>query len=429
MLTLKPSKCVLVLTCFVASAFNIESLREWLCEACLAWQHMKICNAAKYLGFYLGPMATPLQWTKALDKFQSRVGIINSGHAPAHIVRFLYATRALPTLGYLAQLLDPPKNIITIGLHSVIKVLRMAGNSLSYRTAFSLETLGGPNLTDISVYLKSCLIRSACKTVTGHEELQCKLLLASIESLSFARHRYKHAIPPGWDAPAFCTTLGGASQLLPQEISGRQNGPSNTTSLQSKILKSLIIGKDISDLAWRRLLGDRISNMCSDDFDDESHVLSNGELQAVCGVLMKLSPGPRMCVIKTLVNSWTTSCRMGEDIDLPCFFCGEDMEDDLCHYLECDTFWTLLVMSANLKLRAKSFLSLSPTHRIGLLNPSVIGFKLLAGAFLVYHGLKFSHISEVKSALASGDLGPIHELTYKLAEIQYCELIEDCDLT
>ena len=86
-------------------------------------------------------------------------------------------------------------------------------------------------------------------------------------------------------------------------------------------------------------------------------------------------------------------------------------------------------MSANLKLRANSFLSLSPTHRIGLLNPSVICFQLLAGAFLVYHGLKFSHISEVKSALASGDLGPIHELTYKLAEIHYCELIEDCDLT
>ena len=170
--------------------------------------------------------------------------------------------------------------------------------------------------------------------------------------------------------------------------------------------------------------------MCSDDFDDESYVLSDGELQAVCTVLLKLGAGPRTCVIKTLVNSWTTSCRMGEDIDLPCFLCGdEDMEDDLCHYLECDTFGTLLVMSANLKLRANSFLCLSPTHRIGLLNPSVIGFKLLAGAFLVYHGLKFSHIAEVKSALASGVLGPIHELTHKIAESQYCELIEDCDLT
>ena len=39
---------------------------------------------------------------------------------------------------------------------------------------------------------------------------------------------------------------------------------------------------------------------------------------------------------------------MGESVDLPCFSSGEDMEDDLDHYLECDTFWTLLVTSAGL---------------------------------------------------------------------------------
>ena len=74
---------------------------------------------------------------------------------------------------------------------------------------------------------------------------------------------------------------------------------------------------------------------------------------------------------------------MGEAVDLPCCYCGEDMQDDLDHYLECDTMWSLLINSANLGSQSVSFLSLAPSQRLGLLQPSVIRFKLPAGAFLV----------------------------------------------
>ena len=73
-------------------------------------------------------------------------------------------------------------------------MLRLAGNSLSFRTAFSLDTLGGPKFPDIAVYLKSCLIRTATKTVSGHEQLHNSLVNASIDALPLARHRFSNAI-------------------------------------------------------------------------------------------------------------------------------------------------------------------------------------------------------------------------------------------
>ena len=245
----------------------------------------------------------------------------------------------MPTLGYIAQLVKPPKDIIRIGMNSVMKVLRLAGNSLSYRTAFSFDTLGGPKFPDIVLYINSCLIRTACRTVSGHEELHCSLLRAGIEALPFANHRFIHAIPDGWDAPAFCSLSVEASLRLPIEISRSQNdGVLIRGSLQAKIFKHLSVSEDVRGLAWRKLLGERLSTLCPDEFE-EKYVLSEAHFKELCKVLMTLGPGPRLCVIKTLVNSWATSCRMGESVDLPGFFCGLDMEDDLTHYLECDSFW------------------------------------------------------------------------------------------
>ena len=114
---------------------------------------------------------------------------------------------------------------------------------------------------------------------------------------------------------------------------------------------------------------------------------------------------------------------MNESVMLPCFFCGADMDDDLDHYLECEEFWTLLISSAGLSHKGTRFLNLPPTERLGLLNPSTLTCKLLAGAHLVYHALKFDHMAEVHSALASSDLHPIYDLTIRLAVHHYRDLI------
>ena len=104
------------------------------------------------------------------------------------------------------------------------------------------------------------------------------------------------------------------------------------------------------------------------------------------------------------------------------------MEDDLDHYLACDTFWTLLISSAGLSSLSTSFLLLPPSLRLGILHPTSLGFKLLAGAYLVYHALKLEHIEVVKGALAAGDLSVVHQLTISLAGLHYSDIIRQSDL-
>ncbi len=134
---------------------------------------------------------------------------------------------------------------------------------------------------------------------------------------------------------------------------------------------------------------------------------------------MKLDEGPRLMVIKTLVNSWATTRRYHEDIQLPCLFCALEFGDSLPHYLACDTLWTLLVSAASLRT---SFLGAPPLTRACFSAPSVVGCSLLAGAFLVYHAIRRQHLDEALAAIAAGDLSPTHCLVLELAKFHYASI-------
>ena len=91
----------------------------------------------------------------------------------------------------------------------------------------------------------------------------------------------------------------------------------------------------------------------------------------------------KMCVFKTWIGGWTTSVRSHEPVCMDCLFgCHGDAKDDLRHYIECSPLWQLageaLGVQAPLDLR----------ERIGIMNPSVERFTLLALAFQGYHYAK-----------------------------------------
>ena len=71
-LTLKPKKCLMVLTASEASESNINVIRLWLKDNCPEWANFQITNSGKYLGFYLGPKTAVLQWRDPLLKFKAR---------------------------------------------------------------------------------------------------------------------------------------------------------------------------------------------------------------------------------------------------------------------------------------------------------------------------------------------------------------------
>ena len=59
------------------------------------------------------------------------------------------------------------------------------------------------------------------------------------------------------------------------------------------------------------------------------------------------------------------------------------------------------------------------SQRLGLLSPSVVGFDLVAFAFLVHWAVKLERNQLVLQASASGYLSPVQELRIRLADLHY----------
>ena len=104
----------------------------------------------------------------------------------------------------------------------------------------------------------------------------------------------------------------------------------------------------------------------------------------IVGVSKSLGPRMMMILIKSWLNSWTTSTRMHEDETGECIFCCGG-GDALHHYLRCDHLWTLLISCAGLNVK---WLTKTPAQRLGFVEPNSTSLLLLVVAFKVYHGMK-----------------------------------------
>ena len=108
-------------------------------------------------------MSGKVQWVKALRKCQDRISSIHYLLSPAATAKGQFSSRALSTLGYIAQVVPLPANAKHIGLHAVMTCLHMCGNSLNNKTAFSFDCPGGPKFPD----LYACLLSAAINPSKG----------------------------------------------------------------------------------------------------------------------------------------------------------------------------------------------------------------------------------------------------------------------
>ena len=109
--TLKPRKCVLVLTSVLCSEENIQRVRTWLKANIPQWASMQIARTGKYLGVYLGPGAQELQWVAPIKKFQERVDVIWGAHSPAFEAALDYNSKAVSVSTFVSQFCPPPPNM------------------------------------------------------------------------------------------------------------------------------------------------------------------------------------------------------------------------------------------------------------------------------------------------------------------------------
>lgn len=79
-------------------------LRAWALERLPEWVGFAVVSEALYLGVRIGPIAGRVLWGDAIAKWKGRSLEIARSGTPASPAADLYRARALPTLGYIAQI-------------------------------------------------------------------------------------------------------------------------------------------------------------------------------------------------------------------------------------------------------------------------------------------------------------------------------------
>jgi len=187
-LKLKPKKSILIATVLQLSGWNLDMIRAWLTRAVPHWENLVIKDSAKYLGFFIGPTSGASQWIAAAQKYSERVVSIKHMKLPLRLAVNRHNYYAVPVLGYIAQLALPPPHIVRFELSAILQALGFAGNSMTCETAFSMGDLLGFTPTRPSVYMESCMIRSAFKTFAGIPEMHFELAGKARESSCLSSH-------------------------------------------------------------------------------------------------------------------------------------------------------------------------------------------------------------------------------------------------
>ena len=102
--------------------------------------------------------------------------------------------------GYVAQIVPPPQSFKVTELRVANKLLRVATSSFSANSIYSLDVYHGPRLNRPVVYLYSCLVRAAAKTLHGFTLQHKTLLDRALDSLPLALLQHGRARPVGWDS-------------------------------------------------------------------------------------------------------------------------------------------------------------------------------------------------------------------------------------
>jgi len=366
----------------------------------------------KYLGMYIGPGVLPeTNWESPSRKFEERVSQIASSGLPAALIPYQFVSKAVSVLGYIGQLLGPPAKFKAFELRMAAKVFGFATNSVSTNEIYNLNFYGGPSLSRPSLHLHSCRVRACLKTFTGFVNMHNKLAHEYVDATFFNKLFPGASVPEGWNTTALCTNLwnmyqGNVSDDDFPELGNivckhRQlcrTNPRHGSGLQKKVAKDL---RECVPNSWVTLQRRRFSTLGIPPTFSLPCDLPKYLIRTSKG----LPPQVRMIALKTWCNSWATTERYHEEVQLECVFgCGGS--DNLAHYLICDVLWTLLIgiLDPRISILCPDVLpGLLSAHRACYHNAGKPSLIFLAIAFKVYHAIRRDYSHLVTSAFEQND--------------------------
>ena len=183
-------------------------------------------------------------------------------------------------------------------------------------------------------------------------------------------------------APAVRQISPGGPNLALFGSVGRPPG----APVQATVMRALQVPFVLPECS--RLLNLKLKVTLAPDQYSEIHNLISGFqwLSDLIAVLQEVKIHTRVVWLKTVCGAWTTSHRMHEEHQLPCFYGCVECNDTLTHYLQCPILWQLAREAIPFEE------SSSIAHRLALTEPTTRTLNRLAIAFSLYHNTKNDHV-------------------------------------
>ena len=209
-LHVKDRKCVIIPIATRFAPHVVELFRDWLCANLPEWGSMAVVASGKYLGFALGPGAGASSWSGPIAKWRWRVSSISAeGFAPS-VGTLCYNFRSLPVLGYVAQLLPPPADLLRLELDAEHRILHFPGRVLAAAAFVHLDEVGMVPFHSAVASCSAAIIRTALSGKIDWRTPWRRMTSALTERLPFCRVLNEQFWGAHWVEPAcFCSTLAG----------------------------------------------------------------------------------------------------------------------------------------------------------------------------------------------------------------------------
>ena len=134
---------------------------------------MQIADAAKLLGFFVGPGCGKLNWREPIIKLTKRVNDIKFATAPIQVNAYEYNVRVSSVLSYQAQLIPLDSRHFMLERIALHTVFRVPWNTFRHKDFFSLQCLGGPKVRSFNVACASALYRTASRDHFSSTTAEC----------------------------------------------------------------------------------------------------------------------------------------------------------------------------------------------------------------------------------------------------------------
>eukprot|EP00973_Karenia_brevis_P011142 1507863-Karenia_brevis.AAC.1 len=123
-LVLKPKKCFLIPLSAPLSLHVVSSVRHFLASHTPKWVEFNVVATAEYLGVWLGPQGSTMQWTKSSSGYLERVDVIAQANVAPSLAVKAYNTKCATKFSYLAQFLPPPTCIPKLEKYAFTKLFK-----------------------------------------------------------------------------------------------------------------------------------------------------------------------------------------------------------------------------------------------------------------------------------------------------------------